>query len=440
MSDYFKIDREFRSDLLNFSPIDHVEQSLLAIIIEEGNTNLFLDVYEKLSTEEFSSVYNRKVYEYLVKLVLFKNAQIDKSLIQNQIKDAHFKKYFEILMSNIGKIENLPLYIKEIKKNAKLTNIRNTISEARLELEGDEADPDAIINGIEDRLIKALDARSADFSSLKDIIPNIMEEIRTGGQKSDISSSIPDLDVMTRGFHPSTLVVIGARPSIGKSLLGSQILCHNAENGKRGAFFSLEMSKEELTYRNISYYSRIPLTKLFSGELDAEEIKILEQTLEKMTELPLHIEDSGGLTINDIIKKTKRLKIKHPDLKLVVVDYIGLIEGGNDKENNATRIGQYSKKLKNLAKQLKITVIVLAQLNRLVEMRPNKRPVLSDIRESGDIEQNADVVLLLSSEDYYNNNGAQIWTIEIILAKQRNGPTGPVYANSHRSIQRMVGI
>ena len=239
-----------------------------------------------------------------------------------------------------------------------------------------------------------------------------------------LSSSFPALDDLTSGFQPSELAVLAARPSMGKTALSLNIALHNALHNKKVAFFSLEMSKEAVLMRLLSSLSKINLSQIMRGQVEEGRWSELIASAARLSEAPFYIDDSSPLSPYEIRAKSRRLKARH-GLDLIVVDYLQLMQLPEKTETREREVSEMSRLLKSFAKELQIPVITLSQLNRGVEARSNRRPILSDLRESGAIEQDADLIMMLYREDYYEED-SNSGVAEVIVNKQRNGPTGTV--------------
>lgn len=268
------------------------------------------------------------------------------------------------------------------------------------------------------------------FASSTEILTQILSQIKQRLKTSKLpglTSSYPDLDAITQGFHNSDLIIIAGRPSMGKTAFALALAKNIAANFNMGiAFFSLEMTREQLFYRLLSTETLIPHTKLRSGRVSKTEWIAINEAIETLSTLPIYIDDTANISVSEMHFKIKKLQQGqiHSPLGLVFVDYLQLIEELEKNDNRVQELSKITRGLKKLARELNVPIIVLSQLSRNVEMRTNKRPMLSDLRESGSIEQDADVVIMLYRDDYYNTNTLEKNLIEIILAKQRNGPVG----------------
>jgi replicative DNA helicase len=268
------------------------------------------------------------------------------------------------------------------------------------------------------------------FRTVKSILPEVVNRIdelyHSDGSMTGIPTGFKKLDEMTSGLQPGDLIIIAGRPSMGKSTLAVNI-AENAALGsnKSAAIFSMEMSAEALTLRMISSLGRINQSNLRSGRLEEQDWPRIDSAMTQLSNAKIFIDETPGLTPTEIRARSRRLK-RERGLDLIVVDYLQLMQVAGTKENRATEISEISRSLKALAKELKVPVIALSQLNRGVEQRVEKKPVMSDLRESGALEQDADVILLIYREEVYDVNTTRKGIADIIIAKQRNGPTGDV--------------
>ena len=243
-----------------------------------------------------------------------------------------------------------------------------------------------------------------------------------------ISSGFYDLDSMTQGFQKSDLIIIAGRPSMGKTAFSLNIAVNIVKKQKLPVlFFSLEMSKQQLIYRLLSNETKISNIRLRSGNIRKKDWLELSNTIKTFSCLPLFIDDSATLSITEIRLKIKKLFFEETKIGLIVIDYLQLMQNSNFSSNNRVQeLSQITRSLKNIAREFNVPIIALSQLSRNVETRLNKRPILSDLRESGSIEQDADLVLMLYRDNYYNPNISQTNLTELILAKHRNGPVGTI--------------
>jgi replicative DNA helicase len=294
---------------------------------------------------------------------------------------------------------------------------------------------ETLLNDLENQVFNLTNiSKNQSISSSTELLSSIFLEIKQKSynpQLSGVSSGFYDLDSMTQGFQHSDLVIIAGRPSMGKTALCLNIASNIVKNLKLPVlFFSLEMSKEQLIYRLLATESEINNMLLRNGNLNKEDWLKLNLTIKKFSSLPFFIDDSPNISLSEIRSKIKRIIFEHTNVGLIIIDYLQLMQ--SSKFQSANRVQELSlitRSLKIIAREFKIPIIALSQLSRNVENRINKRPMLSDLRESGSIEQDADLVLMLYRDDYYNhlpNIESSNPEIEIIIAKHRNGPIGTV--------------
>ena len=250
----------------------------------------------------------------------------------------------------------------------------------------------------------------------------------SGADVTGVPSGFKELDKLTSGFQPGNLVILAARPSMGKSALA---LCIAANLGVRKqvpvALFTLEMSKIEVTQRLMCSEAKVESQRVSNGRLAQDDWSRLTASCDKLMKAPIYVDDSGSITMMELRSKARRLKAREPKLGLVVVDYLQLMTSGTTMENRVQEVSQISRQLKVLARDLDVPILALSQLSRAVEQRHDKRPILSDLRESGSIEQDADLVFFVYRDEYYNpEESDQQGIAELILSKHRNGPTGTV--------------
>lgn len=288
-----------------------------------------------------------------------------------------------------------------------------------------------VVNAAQAEVYAVADKRSSeDYQVIGDIFDATVDEIEhasgTQGEMLGVPTGFVDLDALTNGLHGGQMVVLAARPAMGKSTLGLDI-CRAAsiEHGLTSAIFSLEMSKSEIVMRMLSAEASIPLQKLRKGDLDENDWAKIADIQGRLSSAPLFIDDSPNLSLMEIRAKARRLKQQH-NLKLVVIDYLQLMTSGKKVESRQQEVSEFSRALKLLAKEIEVPVIALSQLNRGPEQRTDKKPQMSDLRESGSIEQDADMVILLHREDAYEKESPRAGEADFIVAKHRNGPTATI--------------
>jgi replicative DNA helicase len=321
--------------------------------------------------------------------------------------------------------------VRERSVLRQLISAGNLIVGTALEPEGREARE--IVDEAERAVFEIAERGSrgkAGFRSVKAILPDVVNRIdelyHSDGKMTGVATGYKKLDEMTSGLQPGDLIIIAGRPSMGKTTLAVNI-AENAALGanKSVAIFSMEMSAESLTLRMISSLGRINQSNLRSGRLEEQDWPRIDSAMTQLGNAKIFIDETPALTPTEIRARSRRLK-RERGLDLIVVDYLQLMQVAGTKENRATEIAEISRSLKALAKELKVPVIALSQLNRGVEQRVEKKPVMSDLRESGSLEQDSDLILLIYREEVYEQNTTRKGIADIIVAKQRNGPTGDV--------------
>jgi replicative DNA helicase len=321
--------------------------------------------------------------------------------------------------------------VRERSVLRQLITAGNEIVTSALEPEGREAreivdDAERVVFEIAERGSRGKVGFRLVKSILPDVVNRIDEMYHSDGKLTGISTGFTKLDEMTSGLNAGDLIIVAGRPSMGKTTLAVNI-AENAAlgSGKSAAIFSMEMSAESLTLRMISSLGRINQSHLRSGRLSEDDWPRIDSAMTQLGTAKIFVDETPALSPTEVRARARRLK-RERGLDLIVVDYLQLMQVAGTKENRATEISEISRSLKALAKELKVPVIALSQLNRGVEQRVEKKPVMSDLRESGALEQDADVILLIYREEVYDKNTTRKGIADIIIAKQRNGPTGDI--------------
>lgn len=286
--------------------------------------------------------------------------------------------------------------------------------------------------------------KGGDFAHMKELVIGAIERIDTLYNNKNaitgLSTGLDKLDEMTSGMQPGDLVIVAARPAMGKTSFAMNIAEHAALQGKKGvAVFSMEMPGEQLVMRLLSSNARIDQSRIRNGQLQAEDWPRLTAAANMLSQAPIYIDDEGSLSPAEVRARSRRLKREH-DIGLIVIDYLQLMVVPGSKEGRTAEISEISRSMKALAKELEVPVIALSQLNRNLEQRPDKRPVNSDLRESGGIEQDADIIIFIYRDEVYNKNTDHPGMAEIIIGKQRNGPIGTVPAAFHGQYTRFENL
>ena len=317
-------------------------------------------------------------------------------------------------------------------------SILRQLIDAGTEITGDGFQPEGrstqeILEGAEQKVFRIAESGARgrkNFvpmrAAVKEAFQILHQRYESKGSVTGLATGFADLDELTAGLQPSDLIIVAARPSMGKTALAVNFAEHAAMRSKKAvAIFSMEMSASQLAFRLISSLGRINQQHLRTGDIQEEEWPRVTSAITMLSDAKIFIDDTPALSPAELRARARRLKREH-DLGLIVIDYLQLMAVPGNKENRATEISEISRGLKALAKELNIPVIALSQLNRSLEQRTDKRPVMADLRESGAIEQDADVILFIYRDEYYNPESSDKGLAEIIIGKQRNGPTGTV--------------
>jgi len=422
------------------------EQAVLGALLVSGDgITRVVDVIEP-------EYFYRKAHQiiYAAMLDLFDNNEpIDIVTVSQYLKDAGNlegvggRQYITDLSLSIATTANLEYYARIVQEKALLRHL----IKAGTEIVGqcyEEPDADAAIDRAEHLIFNLAQKRSMQqLVHIKHIVETSFQKIEERYENRDSLSGVPsgfyDLDALTSGFQPSDLIIVAARPSMGKTALCLNIAQHvSVEHKIPVAIFSLEMSKEQLVSRMLCSEASIDANRLRTGHLHTNDWTHLAMAMGRLGEAPIFIDDSALLNVLEIRAKARRLKAEMKGLGLIIVDYIQLLQGRKQTDNRVQEVSEISRSLKTLAREISVPVIALSQLSRAVEARQNKRPMLSDLRESGSIEQDSDVVMFIYRDEYYNPESERRGEAEIIIAKQRNGPTGTVDLLYQASITRFL--
>ncbi len=340
--------------------------------------------------------------------------------------------YLIELASSTPSAANIRAYAEIVREKA----VMRQLIEAGTEIVNDGFQPEGrdsqeVLSAAEMKVFKIAEQGRrgrADFvplrEAMKDAFGILQERYENQGNVTGLPTGFHDLDEMTAGLQPSDLIILAARPAMGKTTLALNIAEYGALKTKKAvAVFSMEMSASQLAFRLISSIGRVNATRLRTGQLEDEDWSRVNMAIKMLSDVKVFIDDTPALSPDVLRSKARRIKREH-DLGLIVVDYLQLMQVPGSAENRTNEISEISRSLKALAMELKVPVIALSQLNRGLESRTDKRPVMSDLRESGAIEQDADIIMFIYRDDYYNKDSPDKGLAEVIIAKQRNGPTG----------------
>lgn len=410
------------------------EQAVLGAILLEKDA--LFKVIEFLTPEDFYRSAHQRIFRAMQE-VSESGEPVDLITItadlQNKkiLEEVGGVSYLTDLANSVPTAANIEYYAKIVEEKAILRRLIKVATEIASTGYSESEEISHIIGNAEKKIIELSQKRINDgFVPIKDVLMETMDRIEflhnKKGGITGIPSGFTDLDRMTSGFQKSDLIIIAARPSVGKTAFALNVAQNVAARAKETvAIFSLEMSAQQLVQRMIASEGNIDGHKLRTGLMEENDWQKLTMAMSTLSEAPIYIDDTPGINVYDIRAKARRLKAEK-GLGLILIDYLQLIHGRGKSDNRQQEISEISRQLKGIARELEVPVIALSQLSRAVEQRQDKRPMLSDIRESGSIEQDADIVAFLYRDDYYNQESEKQNIIEIIIAKQRNGPVGKV--------------
>jgi replicative DNA helicase len=332
------------------------------------------------------------------------------------------------LVPSTSNVEHYARIVKEMATLRGLVRVGQEITRLGHEHRGEVSD---LVDRAEQAVFDLSQQRiRSDFSHIEELLKESFERItllyEAGADITGVPSGFRELDLLTSGFQPGNLIILAARPSMGKSALGLCIAANLAVRHETPvALFTLEMSKSEVTQRMMCSEAKVESQRLRNGRLAPDDWPRLTAACDRLMKAPIWVDDTGSTTITEVRSKARRLKSNQPSLGLIIVDYLQLMTSGSDAENRVQEVSQISRALKVLARDLDVPILAMSQLSRAVEQRHDKRPILSDLRESGSLEQDSDLVFFVYRDEYYlGEESEQQGIAEVILAKHRNGPTG----------------
>ena len=412
------------------------ERSVLgAILIHNDAFNLAAQV---IDSADFYRDAHRRIFDRMVALNE-RNHAIDFVTLKEELSrsgdlnEVGGPAYVASLADGVPRATNVEYYARIVKEKATLRNLIYAATKILGNAYEADQESDLILDEAESAIFSVADDRlKAGFVQMRDLVKESFPKIELLFEQKRLITGVPTgfekMDEMTRGFQPGDLIIVAARPSMGKTSLVLNIAQYVAmQPDHTVGFFSLEMSKESLFLRLLTSEARIDSHRLMSGAIGQKDYGRISHALETLSAMKLFIDDSAGIGVLEMRAKARRLKSEH-GLSLLVVDYIQLMTGRGRFENRTLELASISRSLKGLAKELNVPIVVLSQLSRAPESRADHRPQLSDLRESGALEQDADLVILIYRDDVYNKapDNPDAGTADLIIAKQRNGPTGDV--------------
>jgi replicative DNA helicase len=412
------------------------ERSVLgAILVHNDAFNL---AAQFIDSGDFYRDAHRRIFDKMVALNERRDAidfvTLKEELARSgELDDVGGPTYIASLADGVPRATNVEYYAKIVKEKATLRNLIYAANKILTNAYEADQESDLILDEAETAIFAVADDRlKAGFIAMRDLVKESFPKIEQLFEQKRLITGVPtgfvDIDEMTRGLQPGDLVIVAARPSMGKTSLVLNIAQYVATQPDHVVgFFSLEMSKEALFLRLLTAEAQVDGHRLMSGAIGGKDYGRISHALETLSAMKLHIDDTANVGVLEMRAKARRLQSEH-GLSLLIVDYIQLMTGRGRFENRTLELAAISRSLKGLAKELNIPIVVLSQLSRAPEARSDHRPQLSDLRESGALEQDADVVVLIYRDDVYNKdpNSPDAGTAELILAKQRNGPTGTV--------------
>lgn len=406
---------------------------------------------ERLMPEDFYRAAHQRVYQVMLDLAE-KGEPVDLVTVTSDLQDRKWLDdiggvaYLSDLANAVPTAANVEYYSKIVEEKSILRRLIKVATTIAAEGYASEEEVDAILDEAEKTILDVSQRKNTSaFISIKDVLIETYDKIEMlqhhKGDITGIPTGFAELDRMTAGFQRNDLIIVAARPSVGKTAfalnISQNVATRTAENV---AIFSLEMGASQLVQRMLCAEGNIDAQRMRTGALNSEDWQKLTMAMGSLAKAGIYIDDTPGIKVNDIRAKCRRLK-QEQGLGMIMIDYLQLIQGsGRGGENRQQEVSEISRSLKSIARELEVPVIALSQLSRGVESRQDKRPMMSDIRESGSIEQDADIVAFLYRDDYYDKETENQNIIEIIIAKQRNGPVGTVELAFVKEYNKFVNL
>lgn len=439
------------SDLMQNTPPQSIEaeQAVLGAIMIDADR--LISASERLLPQDFYRAAHQRIFETM--LVLSDRGEaIDLVTVTAELSTLGILEevgglaYLGELAEGVPTAANINYYVNVVDQKSTLRRLIRTANEIVTDGYERQNEVDVLLNEAERKILEVSQGKgSASFIPISDVLTSAYATIdklhKQSGETTGIPTGFRDLDQVTAGFQRNDLIIVAARPSVGKTAFALNISQNVATRADENvAIFSLEMGAEQLVMRMLCAEGNVDAQRLRTGQLEDEDWGKLSLAMSSLSQAGIYIDDTPGIRVNDIRAKCRRLKQEH-GLGMIMIDYLQLIQGtGRSSDNRQQEVSEISRSLKSLARELEVPVIALSQLSRGVESRQDKRPMMSDIRESGAIEQDADIVAFLYRDDYYNKETEDANTIEIIIAKQRNGPTGTVKLAFRKEFNKFVDL
>jgi replicative DNA helicase len=424
------------------------EQAVLGAILLHSEA--LITAMERLSSDDFYRPTHQRIFEMMIELAE-EDEPVDlitltaKLQDKQQLDDIGGVLYLSELANAVPTAANVDYYAAIVEEKSMLRRLIRAATQIVSNGYASSDDVGDLLSEAEQRIFEISQRRSSSgFISIRDVLMDVFERVEFlyshKGGATGIPSGFVDLDKMTSGFQRSDLIIVAARPSVGKTAFALNIAQNVGVRAKETvAIFSLEMGASQLVQRMICAEANVDATRMRTGYLEGDDWEKLTMAIGALSEASIFIDDSPSITVADIRAKCRRLK-QEKGLGMILIDYLQLIHGRGKGDNRQQEVSEISRTLKQIARELNVPVIALSQLSRGVEQRQDKRPMMSDLRESGSIEQDADIVAFLYRDDYYDKESEKKNIIEIILAKQRNGPVGTVELAFLKNYNKFVNM
>lgn len=424
------------------------EQAVLGAILLDGEA--LITAMERIQTEDFYRTAHQYIYQSITEIAEA-NEPVDlitltaKLQDKRQLEEIGGVTYLSELANAVPTAANVDYYAQIVEEKSMLRRLIRTATQIVSNGYASGDDISSLLSEAEQRILEISQRRSSTgFVLIREVLMEVFEKVeflsQNRGGFTGIASGFRELDRMTSGFQRSDLIILAARPSVGKTAFALNVAQNVGVREKQTvAIFSLEMGAAQLVQRMICAEANVDASRMRTGALEGEDWTKMTMAISSLSEANIYIDDTPGITVYDIRAKCRRLK-KERGLGMVVIDYLQLIQGRGRGDNRQQEVSEISRTLKMMARELDVPVIALSQLSRGVEQRQDKRPLMSDLRESGSIEQDADIVAFLYRDDYYNKESEKEGIIEIIIAKQRNGPVGTVELAFLKQYNKFVNL
>jgi replicative DNA helicase len=438
---------------MNSVPFNNeAEQSLLGSIFLDNR--VMVDIADRIQPEDFYQTRHQILYRTIVELT-DENKPIDITTVTTKLKDKN--QYLEIggfeylidISEMVPTTANINTYVEIVREKAVARKLIDTANQIARSATNGDIELDDLLDEAERKIMGVARNRSAsDFKNISEVVREVFEKIKSLSEKgleiTGMQTGFSRLDALTLGLQKEDLFILAARPAMGKTAfvlnVAKNVAKYNSDPGI--AIFSLEMSAEQLVHRLLTSEAQIDAQKLRKGQLDSSELTRLLVASDALASYHIYIDDSPGLKVAEVRAKCRKLmQTKDNRLGLIIVDYLQLLTGSDKNNGNRVQeVSEISRTLKEIAREFKVPVVACAQLSRQVESREDKRPIMADLRESGSIEQDADIVAFLYRDDYYHKDSNRQGQVDVIFAKHRHGPTGEVTLFFNRQCSSFTDI